>query len=520
MMYRIAVLIGFLGLTLSFWLYSRLTIDDAFITWRYGKNLIEYGIWNYNPSSFDPTQAYTNPIFAILSILPAILKLDIVLFFKIFSVINLICFSIWYIQETKGSYLTLIFLLGMPATVTHAFGGLETFLYVSLIGALYVALDKKNKGWSIFLTLCLFLTRPESWLLAILVPAFFIINEDSKLIGNVLSSKKISFEIVKRYTDIKSFIIIGLALSIPLIVYLLINKAYFGYALPNTFYAKSKAAFSFNEFINFLFFSSPIFLLLLLGRLKIFLLIFTYSFVLALNYSMSNLAMNYSARFAFHIFIPIYIFLIYVSAIKKDFIKIKVEESKLFKLKSGNCIKLILMFFLLVFIKTSNTDSHLVSYYPRALDSYAALGKTLAEISERYKIKSFTIGDAGMAAYHSNLITLDNVGLGSSLVIQKGLTTELLDSYKPDLIAFYSQPNEIFQNENNQLAMIEWAHTNKLDYRCDVYWKSDYVLKLYSRVDAPELMKTCLESKLKNNQSNSVYLKDKKSIPPWLYWRE
>ena len=60
---------------------------DAFITWRYGFNLVNHGIWNYNPSTFDPTQAYTNPIYALLSIIPALLGINVVLFFKIISLI-------------------------------------------------------------------------------------------------------------------------------------------------------------------------------------------------------------------------------------------------------------------------------------------------------------------------------------------------------------------------------------------------------------------------------------------------
>lgn len=34
----------YLLLFISFWLFSRFTVDDAFISWRYGKNLITYGI--------------------------------------------------------------------------------------------------------------------------------------------------------------------------------------------------------------------------------------------------------------------------------------------------------------------------------------------------------------------------------------------------------------------------------------------------------------------------------------------
>jgi hypothetical protein len=88
----ILALFSSLIIFISFWLFSRFTVDDAFISWRYGKNLVDFGIWNYSPAIFDMTQAYTNPIFAVLSIIPNLFKIDVVLFFKI----NL---ALWYLAE-------------------------------------------------------------------------------------------------------------------------------------------------------------------------------------------------------------------------------------------------------------------------------------------------------------------------------------------------------------------------------------------------------------------------------------
>ena len=68
-------------------LFSRLTVDDAFIGWRYGKNFVDHGIWNYNPTRFDLTEAYTNPLMVYLSIVPNILNFNIVLFYKLISLL-------------------------------------------------------------------------------------------------------------------------------------------------------------------------------------------------------------------------------------------------------------------------------------------------------------------------------------------------------------------------------------------------------------------------------------------------
>jgi hypothetical protein len=519
MMYRTIILIGLLGLSSTFWFYSRFTVDDAFITWRYGKNLIEYGVWNYNPSFIDITQAYTNPIFAILAILPAAINIDVVFFFKVLSLLNLFVFSIWYIRQTKGSYVTLLLLLGMPATIVHLFGGLETFLYVSLVSALFIALDKNNKWLSIFVALVLFLTRPESWLLAILIPLFFSIKNPPTTDTAPICKKYHSFFKLLEFDGL-GCLIIGGTLAAPLIFHLLLNKNYFGYFLPNPFYIKSSDIFSINQLIKLSFFITPLFLLVLFGRTRIFLFIFIYSFSIVLKYSISDLQMDYSCRFAFHIFFPIYVFLIYISSTRTETLKLTLNENLIAKLSLEMGIKIIAILFLLVFFKISGiSDTWQITYYPRALDSHSLLGKTLSQIKDKYNIQIFAIGDAGMAAYHADLRSFDNIGLGSSLLTQKGLNLAI-DSYKPDLIAFYAHPNGIHLNKHYQAEMLEWANANGLLYVCDIYWQQDFIFKIYSRRDALELKDICKISKMKNDINDSSYLKSNWIIPPWHYWRE
>ena len=57
---------------LSFWL-CRFTVDDAFISWRYGHSLSEVGEWNWNPVGSPRVEAYTNPLYTFVSIVPAAL---------------------------------------------------------------------------------------------------------------------------------------------------------------------------------------------------------------------------------------------------------------------------------------------------------------------------------------------------------------------------------------------------------------------------------------------------------------
>ena len=84
--------------------YSFLTIDDAFISWRYGLSLVESGFWNYNPSNFELVEAYTNPIFAFLSIFPALFNIDVVLFFKLLAFFLYFSLIIFFVKRLSFAY--------------------------------------------------------------------------------------------------------------------------------------------------------------------------------------------------------------------------------------------------------------------------------------------------------------------------------------------------------------------------------------------------------------------------------
>ena len=402
----------------------------------------------------------------------------------------------------------------------HLFGGLETFLYVSLVGALYIYLDKNNKKLSIIISLVLFLTRPETWLFCILIPIFFLIKKNTLNFNNNFSYKNNS--IIKQELEIRNFIIISLSLIVPLIIYLLFNKIYYGYILPNSFYIKSNFNFSFSKFFELLFFITPVLLIVLFGRIKIFLLILTYSLILAMNYSMSNLMMNYSSRFTFQIFIPIFIFLIYLSMQNYNFFKIKINTKIQNKISLKNFTKFTSIIFLIFYLQNSSMTGGLITYYPRALDAHALLGKTLSGMQKdnNYNIKTIALGDAGMIAYYSDLLVLDFVGLGSSLVAHKNPTNEILNIYKPDLIIFYSNENKKPTNEYDQDKILKWATQNGLGYTCDVYFLPNYRLTLYSRSKPKELLDVCKNSQIKNNKTSWNYLQKIWYLPPWHYWTE
>lgn len=517
---RICIFLGIIAASISFWLGSRFTADDAFITWRFGKNLVETGIWNYNPSALDLTQAYTNPIYAILSIIPPLLKIDVVLFFKLISSITLIAFIIWFLRVTKNSIIMLLLLLSIPATMIHVYGGLETFLFVFLMSVLLVSLDKKHNKIAITASLLLFLTRPESWTLVGLVPIFLSIHFPT--IKPRLNINSIFEYILKIKFDIKILTKSFFLLAIPLACYFIFHYLYFGNALPNTFYAKSGAIFSPREFVKFLFFISPIFLLLLVNKEKLFLFSILFYIPIAYSYAKSYLMMDYAARFAFHLFIPIYCYLVYVAATNshKSF-EVIIDKRSIVASTVNKFINSLLIIYMLFFAMTSGIRAiGLFTYYPRLLDAHGELGKLLSSISDQYNIDSFLIGDAGIAAYHSNLNVLDNAGLGSAKVIREGVTPELINNYGVDLVAFYATPESIQWSLFSQHFIHEWVQKNKLIYLCDLFWREDYTFKIFVKQSSPEIVDLCKQSKILNNKSDAIYFKDIMFQPPIKYWHQ
>jgi hypothetical protein len=488
---------------------------------------VDVGIWNYNPSTFDLTQAYTSPIYAALSIIPNLFGWDVVLFFKLVSIALLAAFVYWFAKKTRGStWLMIVALIGLPATVLHIFGGLETFLFVFLAGALLVALYEEKMYPAIGLALLLFVTRPEAWTLVVLLPLYFLICEPP-------DQRSGKFEIRTYLSGVKvspaRFVVSLMLLAVPLGACFLFHYHYFGSAFPNTFYVKLGGTFRPIDFAVFILIVLPIAILLPVGvllhagRIKMALMIGAMFGAMLIDYSMSSLQMNYAGRFAFHIFVPIYLFFTYLASRLTGRLYISGREdfrpSVVISQSAG--AKALLLCGLVIFAAISeNLSSRGVTYYPRALYAHAALGKTIGRIADKYKIRAFAVGDAGMAAYYSNIDALDPIGLASSAVVKQGVGPALLDQYKVDLVVLHATPEGARTDFFNQKRVYDWAVANDFKELCDIYWQKDYLLKVYSKAPIPEISAVCAASKAKNNSTDRPLLKSAILVPPWRFWRE
>ena len=505
---------------LSFYLFSRFTVDDSFINWMNGKNFVNFGIWNYNVTSLDLSQAYTSLFMSILSIIPNYLQVDIVLFFKILSIISLFIFVRFGLKiKINNIPVLLLFFLSLPASIIHLFSGMETFYFAIFLTMIYVSLYNENSFNSFIYTSIAILIRPEAWAL-IFIPLYFLatVEMSSKRIN--LSSLKI--KIIKK--NILQVSVYFLTLLSFVVVLLYVNTNYFGHPFPTAAYKKIGSVVRIEQFLYFSFFCLPLIVLIIHKKIKLFIFLLGFLLAVCFVYAKSTLIMNYHERFLFHIFAPIVFFLIYLSInTKKEALNFSNKFILIEKLNLKKVIYLILIPFIgLYFYKSSIQLPTTYSYYPRLLNAYKVMGdfihKNNNEVGE---YNSISVGDAGILPYNANVNSLDSLQLGSSYVTHQGIDDKIIDIYNPKLIflhAYAEYDGSFINKRSKNLDKIkQWAKNKNYYYVCNLVFSKLYVLEVYSFKNDSNIREICALSE-KNNISNLNFLKGTIFNPPWKYW--
>jgi hypothetical protein len=164
--YRLAYgVLGIVGAVLAF-LLVRFTVDDAFISWRYGQSLLN-GTWDWNSSGTYRVEAYSDPIYTALSVVPAALGLIPELFFKLIG-LGLTAGYLYVVHRRLAvprlqKLLLTAFAVANPVFFVHAFSGLETASFALLLAALFGLLYTRGRLDALghVLVLAVALSRPE-----------------------------------------------------------------------------------------------------------------------------------------------------------------------------------------------------------------------------------------------------------------------------------------------------------------------------------------------------------------------
>lgn len=201
-------------------IFIRFTIDDAFVSWRYGSTLVHTGHWNWNRSG--PTvEAYSNFLYTALSVVPALLRIPTEVFFKLVSLGIIGGYIAWVRRLGLPSRQRLVLFavaLASPVFYIQLFSGLETVSFALLIAVVFATIYRTGRlnRWGYVAVGALALSRPEGIAFAAAAMAWVLVIDHSK--SHVRGTAAV----------LSAFML-----------YWIWRAQHFGWFWPNAFYAKS-----------------------------------------------------------------------------------------------------------------------------------------------------------------------------------------------------------------------------------------------------------------------------------------
>ncbi len=382
--------------TVWFLLYWSFQADDSFIYLRYGKNLLESGIWSYNSSDSIPEEAYTGFLWALLGIIPNLLNIDPILVLRGLN-LALTFFLFIRVKDMIPPEKRILMWVIFPNVLLfiHFFSGMETFFFMGLLFLLALELkrdaDSKLLPW---ICLALPLLRPEAALISLIILSYS---------GT-------------RSWNFRHLLIVFSSLAL----YWFLRWQYFDSFWPNPVQMKSLAGSNFKIFLWNIWEAKVYLAFLLVGffvvRDKALKYLITASgMIIIFLYAPSTLLMNFGDRFFLQVSLPLIPFIL---------IEMPVKPRTQFAL-----ILLLQLYFLLPF-----RFNPLISYGQRLEDSYISLGKELKPLSDPQEL--MVCGEAGAIPHFSGWNNLDPIGLGTKF---KGIEQfdSLMMARSPRLIFLY-----------------------------------------------------------------------------------
>lgn len=221
--------------------FPKWTADDAFILFRYAQNAVEHGQLTFNAGE-DPVEGYTGILLTLTLTAAILLGLSPVFTSHAVGVVSFaVCLAViirlldhlrirfWQRLSTLFCFVTAAFFY------THVFSAMETALFSALLllgfYRFFLLITQHSKSlWSYSITastlLLLSLCRPEGALFAVLVTL-------------VTAGHAIITRSMRHY--LPAFAVF---LLLPGLIYFIWRWRYYGFPMPNTFYAKLNPGFT------------------------------------------------------------------------------------------------------------------------------------------------------------------------------------------------------------------------------------------------------------------------------------
>jgi hypothetical protein len=446
-------------------LFFSFTADDAFISFRYGKNLVLHHLWNWNPSG-PREDACTSALYAAIAVIPFFLHLPTVIFIKLVGLacLGVLIYRLRTVSSSRFATLLGIAVLGFsPVLWIHLYSGLETPLYILLLVEMGIAVRNAAKTsplWIYTLFLLLPLTRPEGFVFAC---------------AGVFLFWRARGQMSKHLGLFAAAVLLGL-------IYFIARAHYFHHLLPNPFYVKvaheplrdllGELAVNLAAFKGYLF---ALILIAVLARKPI-----TRTFALCslllmiLLFAPHEMAMNYADRFYVQLTLPILLIFLLIEDVPRI----------------ARFATVIAALFLLAF---SPTDLLKQLKYPANIArAHFDIGHRLAPFSSGHTLIA---GDVGGIPFYSNWFSYDFLGLATNDIAQHGLSVSALQALHPDLIILYNEhpgPGLLQDGswvggpERTGRALVDYInHSHQYDYAGSAKSNGFYLVE-FLRKDTPQ----------------------------------
>ncbi len=403
MIVAIGAAILWTSLTLSF------TVDDAFISFRNGLNLVTHHVWNWNPTG-TREEAYTSTSYTLLAVLPIALGIPVVVFMKLvgFACWAMLLYRVWTGTPSRfAAILGILVLTLSPVISIHVYSCLETPLYMLLIVEMALAASKSSttplKVYALFLLLPL--TRPEGLVFGCAgVLLYWAVRRKAGL--------------PRRMAWFAAVLALGLA-------FFVWRASYFQHLFPNPFYVKvahQPLRDSLSQLVDNLAsykgYVAAILLVALLSR-RVTTKAFAWSAIalVVVLFAPHDMAMNYADRFYVQLALPV----VLIFFLLED----TVTMSRLATLVAA----------LFVFAFPPHEILDRLKYPANIARAHEDIGHRLAPFAAKHTLLA---ADVGMIPYYSGWFTYDYLGLTTNSIAQHGVSADSLEAMHPDLIIVYS----------------------------------------------------------------------------------
>ncbi|WP_181773486.1 hypothetical protein [Amycolatopsis pittospori] len=413
----LTVLLGFGALFLvGCWAAWFLTIDDAFITFRYSANMADgHGpVWNVGE---DPIEGFTNFLWMLWHVPFALAGLPLETVAKVTSVVlgGLILVMLVRAGHRAAGVLGALvaggaLLLFVP-TYFHVTAGLETIAFAAvvlraaIVGVNLVG-NRAVREWEPPLLLLLAgMIRPEGVLATF--PAF--------LVWVWLGRKR-----GRTWALVAAVAVVGGG-------YFVWRWTYFGHLFPNTFYVKFG-----NLDAGSIWLETTLWLVLPLLALTVFLLfrkasrgsgLILCSVVLltGMTYAVSGPTMDYLHRFAFHAF-PVLC------------LGAGLAMAQLGRRWVAAVVGTVAVGWV-AFTGAESADLPVIANYgPDLQRAHVAIGKGLANAQVPATARSLAVSDAGAIPYYSGWRSIDYIGLNDEAIAHGAQPTDVVKAARPTVI--------------------------------------------------------------------------------------